>query len=160
MESAAMPGDSNLGTSIFGRDRRRAHRHLVHTPAYANLSGSAQETVLELCEILNINENGACIQASWPMKASRLLPLCLDLSATGAKVHVVGHVVWSDPSGRTGIRFPQMSEASRDQLRDWLEANAKLAPDTEALPPAAAGSQPDPQAHSRPGHGAAYSSLV
>jgi len=162
MDSGAIPGDSNRGISIFGRDRRRARRHLVHTPAYANLSGSAQGTVLELCEVLNINENGACIQASWPMKANRLLPLCLDLSATGAKVHVVGHVVWSDPSGRTGIRFPQMSDASRGQLRDWLEANAKLAPDTEAAPPtdAAAGSQPDPQAHSRPGHGAAYSSLV
>jgi len=162
MDSGAMPGDSNRGISIFGRDRRRARRHLVHTPAYANLSGSAQGTVLELCEILNISETGACIQASWPMKANRLLPLCLDLSATGAKVHVVGHVVWSDPSGRTGIRFPQISEASRGELRDWLEANAKQAPETEASPPTAAavGSQPDPQAHSRPGHAAAYSSLV
>jgi hypothetical protein len=162
MDSGAMPADSNRGISIFGRDRRRARRHLVHTPAYANLSGSTQGTVLELCEILDINENGACIQASWPMKANRLLPLCLDLSLTGAKVHVVGHVVWSNPSGKTGIRFPQMSEASRGQLRDWLEANAKLAPDTEAPLPtaAAAGSQPDPQTHSRPGHGVAYSSLV
>src|SRR5215472_1278912 len=143
MDSGAMPGDRNLGTSIFGRDRRRARRHLVHTPAYANLSGSAQGTVLELCEILNISETGACIQASWPMKANRLLPLCLDLSATGAKVHVVGHVVWSDPSGRTGIRFPQMSEASRGQLRDWLETNAKLAPPAAPEPtPEAAGPQP------------------
>jgi len=134
----------------------------VHTPAYANLSGSAQGAVLELCEILNISESGACIQASWRMKASRLLPLCLDLSLTGAKVHVVGHVVWSDPSGRTGIRFPQMSEASRGQLRDWLEANSKLAPVTaESEPtPLAAEPQAEPQAHSRPGHAVAYTSLV
>ena len=162
MDSGAMPGDRNLGTSIFGRDRRRARRHLVHTPAYANLSGSAQGAVLELCEILNISENGACIQASWPMKANRLLPLCLDLSATGAKVHVVGHVVWSDPSGRTGIRFPQMSEASRGQLKDWLETNAKLAPPTAApeSTPGTGGSQSEPQAHSRPVHAVAYTSLV
>jgi len=157
-----MPGDSNRETSILGRDRRRARRHLVHTPAYANLSGSAQGVVLELCEILNISENGACIQASWRMKANRLLPLCLDLSLTGAKVHVVGHVVWSDPSGRTGIRFPQLSEASRGQLRDWLEANAKLAPVTAAPQPTplAAESQAEPQAHSGPGHAVAYTSLV
>lgn len=162
MERAAMSGDSNPGTSIFGRDRRRARRHLVHTPAYANLSGSAQGAVLELCEILNISENGACIQASWPMKANRLLPLCLDLSVTGAKVHVVGHVVWSDRSGRTGIRFPQMSEASRGQLRDWLEENAKLAPETRPPEPTAeaAEPQPEPPAPSRPGHAATYSSLV
>src|SRR5215469_7946695 len=162
MESAAMPGDSNLGTSIFGRDRRRARRHLVHTPAYANLSGSAQGAVLELCEILNISESGACIQASWPMKANRLLPLCLDLSATGAKVNVVGHVVWSDRSGRTGIRFPQISEAARGQLRDWLEANSKLAPETVPPQPSAHAAEPraGPQGHSKSGHAVAYSSLV
>lgn len=162
MDSGAMPGDSNRETSILGRDRRRARRHLVHTPAYANLSGSAQGAVLELCEILNISENGACIQASWRMKANRLLPLCLDLSLTGAKVHVVGHVVWSDPSGRTGIRFPQMSEASRGLLRDWLEANAKLAPVTAGAQPTplAAEPQAEPQARSGPGHAVAYTSLV
>jgi len=162
MDSAAMPGDSNPATSIFGRNRRRARRQLVYTPAYANLSGSTQGAVLELCEILNISESGACIQASWPMKANRLLPLCLDLSATGAKVHVVGHVVWSDRSGRTGIRFPQMSEASRGQLRNWLEANAKLEPQTAASEPSpeAAQPQPDSQRQSRPAHAVAYSSLV
>ncbi|HEX6803139.1 MAG TPA: GAF domain-containing protein [Terriglobales bacterium] len=157
-----MPADSNPGNSIFGRDRRRSRRHLVHTPAYANLSGSAQGTVLELCEILDINEYGACIQASSPMKVNRLLPLCLDLSVTGAKVHVVGHVVWSDPSGRTGIRFPDMSEASRAQLRDWLEANAKHAPKTAAPAPSAEGPVPQPEPHvqSRPTHAVAYTSLV
>src|SRR5215471_1496017 len=112
MDSGAMPGDRNLGTSIFGRDRRRARRQLVHTPAYADLSGSTQGAVLELCEILNISESGACIQASWPMKANRLLPLCLDLSATGAKVHVVGHVVWSDRSGSCEIGWRQMPNLS------------------------------------------------
>src|SRR5207249_2810320 len=93
--------------SIFGRDRRRAARHRVHTPAYASLSGSSQGAALELCEILNISEGGMCIQASSPMKPNRLLPLVLDLSETGARIHTTGHVVWSDPSGKTGIRFPE-----------------------------------------------------
>lgn len=158
MDSAARPANSGPGNSIFGRDRRRAHRHRVHTPAYANLGGSAQGAVLELCEILNISEKGACIQASSPLKINRLLPLCLELSETGSRVHVVGHVAWSDASGKTGIRFPEMSEGSRSQIREWLEINNKA----EAGASAAQAEQPAPKVNvqPKPTHAVAYTSLV
>src|SRR6478736_9258411 len=110
--------------SIFGRDRRRSRGHHVHTPAYASLSGSAQGTVVELSEILNISETGMCLQASSQMKTNRLLPLCLDLSGTGSRIHLVGHVVWSETSGKTGIRFPEVSEPELKQLHEWLMTNA------------------------------------
>src|SRR5579864_5807530 len=125
MSRGARPPDLNPENSIFGRDRRHATRHLAYTPAYANLSGSAQGAVLELCEIINISEEGVCIQASSSMKTNRLLPLCVELSETGGRIHVVGHVVWSDASGRTGIRFPEMSESGRGQLNEWLQVNAR-----------------------------------
>src|SRR5260370_41802274 len=67
-----------------------------------------------------------CIQASSPMKVNRLLPLCLDLAETGTRIHTAGHVVWSDQSGKTGIRFPEMPEASRAQLQQWLATNAAV----------------------------------
>ena len=107
------------------RERRRARRHKVFTPAYANLSGSSQGTILELSEILNISESGMCIQASSQMKVNRLLPLGIDLSETGVQIRTVGHVVWSEPSGKTGIRFPDMAAASLGQLKEWLAVNAK-----------------------------------
>jgi GAF domain-containing protein len=118
--------------------------------------------VTELCELLDITENGACIQASSPMKINRLLPLCLDLSATGSRVHVVGHVVWSDPSGKTGIRFPEMSEASRTQLREWLAANAKAEAEAAArtVVVEAHSAGPARQVQSKPVHAVAYTSLV
>jgi len=126
MESpGARPADFSPENSIFGRDRRRATRHRVYSPAYADLNGSSQDAVLELSEILNLGEGGMCIQASSPMKVNRLLPLCLDLSETNARIHTTGHVVWSEPSGRTGIRFPDMPDSSRMQLEQWLAANAK-----------------------------------
>jgi putative methionine-R-sulfoxide reductase with GAF domain len=86
--------------------------------------GSSQSAALELCEVLNISEQGMCIQLSVPMKPNRLLPLVLDLSETSTRIHTTGHVVWSDSSGKTGIRFPEMPEASRTQLQQWLAANA------------------------------------
>src|SRR5258708_33452127 len=116
----ASPADSTPESLGIPRERRRARRHKVFTPAYANLSGSAQGAILELNEIINISESGMCIQASAPMKVNRLLPLGIDLSATGVQIRTVGHVVWSDPSGRTGIRFPDMAAASLTQLKEWL----------------------------------------
>src|SRR5262245_4166236 len=124
MESRGVrPSDINRDNSIFGRDRRRVARHKFHTPAYASLMSSSHNAALELCEVLNISENGMCIQASSPMRPNRLLPLVLDLSETQTRIHTTGHVVWSDSSGKTGIRFPEMPEASRMQLQQWLAAN-------------------------------------
>ena len=108
MSRGASPPDFSAENSILGRDRRRVARHRAHTPAYANLSGSAQGAEVSLCEILNLTENGMCIQASSQLKTNRLLPLCLELSQTRARIHVVGHVVWSEASGKTGIRFPEI----------------------------------------------------
>jgi putative methionine-R-sulfoxide reductase with GAF domain len=121
------PGASLVDTAqknaIYSRERRRAVRNAVHTPAYASLNGSAQAVSLELCEILNISESGTCIQAPEPMKVNRLLPLALDLSETGDRIYTTGHVVWSESCGRAGIRFPELPEDSLLQLRRWLQAN-------------------------------------
>jgi hypothetical protein len=106
-------------------DRRRALRHKILTPAYANRSGSSQGAVLELSEILNLSESGMCIQAPSQMKLDRLLPLGIDLAGSGEQMRTVGHVAWSEPSGKTGIRFPETADGLRLQLRRWLGANAR-----------------------------------
>ena len=154
----ARPSDISRDNSIFGRDRRRVPRHQVHTPAYASLMGSSQGAALELCEVLNISEQGMCIQLSMPLKPNRLLPLVLDLSETKTRIHTTGHVVWSDAAGKTGIRFPDMPEGSRVQLEQWLEANAVAG---------AASTYSAPVSHSdvhgtatRPVSAASYTSLV
>ena len=100
MEGEA-PTDRSWEYAGLGRDRRRMRRHRVHTPAYANLSGSTPGAPLELSEIINVSESGICIQATAQMRVNRLVPLSLELSATGARIQLVGHVVWSD--ARTGL---------------------------------------------------------
>jgi GAF domain/Sel1 repeat len=66
-----------------------------------------------------------------------LLALGIDLAESGEHIHTVGHVAWSDPTGKTGIRFPKIAEALRLQLRHWLAANAR----TEAAPASEQASQ-------------------
>lgn len=110
-------------TTIRIRERRRVLRRAVHKPAYASTNGSSQAPAREFSEIVNISESGACIQAARPMKVNCLLPLVLELSETGARIHTTGHVVWAESSGRTGIRFPELPEVSRAQLKEWMAVN-------------------------------------
>jgi putative methionine-R-sulfoxide reductase with GAF domain len=151
--------------AIHGRERRRAVRNAVHTPAYASLSGSAQAVPLELCEILNISESGTCIQAPEPMKVNRLLPLALDLSETGDRIYTTGHVVWSESCGRAGIRFPELPEISLLQLRRWLQANEAAAGVNIGGPSDAHIENESPVSarrtvRARPGSAAGYSTLI
>jgi len=105
-------------------ERRRCVRQKVHIPAYANLSGKSSGMVLDLSEILDISERGMCVQTATPLPHLLSLPLVLDLAETKAYLRTAGKVVWSDPSGRAGISFPEMPGESRQQLKEWLFANA------------------------------------
>src|ERR1700674_3304736 len=105
-------------------DRRIRVRHKVHTPAYASLNGTSAGMVVDLNEILDISEDGMSIQTSSPLEFKRNLSLCLDLSETKAYIHTSGQVVWSEPSGRSGVRFPEMPDSSLRRLKEWLFLNA------------------------------------
>ncbi len=105
-------------------ERRRCVRQKIHIPAYANLTGNSSGMVLDLSEILDISETGMCIQTASPLPHNRDLPLVLDLAETRTYIHTAGAVVWSDPAGRAGIAFSAMPGESRQQLKQWLFANA------------------------------------
>src|SRR5579863_6279389 len=109
------------------RTRRLRVRQKVHTPAYASLNGSSSGQILDLSEIVDISEAGMAIQTSFPLQVQRSVNLCLDLTATRTCIHTTGEVVWSDRSGRVGIRFPQMPDDSRRQLKEWLFVNVMVA---------------------------------
>jgi putative methionine-R-sulfoxide reductase with GAF domain len=109
------------------RTRRLRVRQKVHTPAYASLNGSSSGQILDLSEIVDISEGGMAIQTSFPLQVQRSVNLCLDLTATRTCIHTTGEVVWSDRSGRVGIRFPQMPDDSLRQLKEWLFVNVMVA---------------------------------
>jgi GAF domain/PilZ domain/Sel1 repeat len=105
-------------------ERRQCVRQKVHIPAYANLSGKSSGMVRALSEILDISERGMCIQTATPLARNLTLPVVLDLAETKAYLMTMGTVVWSDLSGRAGISFSVLLGESRQQLKEWLFANA------------------------------------
>jgi GAF domain/PilZ domain/Sel1 repeat len=107
-------------------ERRQTMRHRAHSPAYARLN-AAQADTLDLSEILDISEDGMSIQTSSPLQIERNLSLCLDLSETSTSILTSGQVVWSESSGRAGIRFARLSKQSLHQLKEWLFVNVLTA---------------------------------
>lgn len=107
--------------------RRRRVRQKVHSPAYASLNENSKGQVLDLSEIVDISEDGMAIQTSFPLQIQRSVNLCLDLTATRARIYTAGEVIWCDGSGRVGISFPPMPAASLRQLKEWLFVNMMIA---------------------------------
>jgi len=101
-------------------------RHRAHSPAYARLNAAPADAP-DLSEILDISEDGMSIQTSSPLEVERTLSLCLDLSETSSSIVTTGQVVWSESSGRAGIRFAQLSGESLDLLKEWLFVNVLTA---------------------------------
>lgn len=110
-------------------ERRRRVRHRVHTPAYVGVNGSPTAIALDLSEILDISEEGICIQSMSALQVDRVLNLRLELSETSTRINVSGVVAWADAPGRTGIRLLQMPESARRSLKEWLFLNALTACD-------------------------------
>src|SRR5258708_15995485 len=105
-------------------NRRRRVRHRVHTPAYASFTGMSKGLVLDLNEIVDISEDGASVQCPSALELNRNYVLYLDFAEAQIQIYTTGQVMWSETSGRAGLRFVQLSESSLLQLRDWLFVNA------------------------------------
>lgn len=107
--------------------RRTSVRQKVHSPAYASFDGFGSGMVLDLSEVLNVSETGIAVRTSAPLVPNRSLNLVLDLSETKTYINTSGFVVWTDKSGRAGIRFSQMPDRHTRKLKEWLFFNALTA---------------------------------
>src|SRR5215468_5792675 len=106
---------------------RRRIRHKLHSPVYASFKSPQAGMVVDLSELLDLNEDGFSVHTPEPLEADRPLALTLDLPETGAYLHTHGVAIWSDASGRGGVRFSDLSDTSRRLLREWLFANLLVA---------------------------------
>ncbi len=113
-------------------ERRRSVRQKLHTPVYASFSGSQTGMVVDLSELLDLHEDGFAVQTSARLEMNRAVTLCLDLPETSSYIHGTGQVVWSDDTGRGGIRFSGLSDSSRKILKEWLFGNLLIASSNHA----------------------------
>src|ERR1700686_2940767 len=105
-------------------NRRRRVRHKIQTPAYASFTAESKGATLDLHEILDISEDGAAIQCHDPLEVDREVNLCLDLAESAGQIYTTGRVIWTDSTGRSGLRFSELPPVSLFRLREWLFLNA------------------------------------
>ena len=104
-------------------NRRRRVRHKIQTPAYASFTADPNGTKLDLHEIVDISEEGMAIQCHSPLDADSHVNLCLDLADCAEHIYTTGQVIWSNDSGRAGLRFSDLPAESLSRLREWLFVN-------------------------------------
>jgi CheY-like chemotaxis protein len=104
---------------LMRRERRRAPRIPLKAPANVAYPGAD-----ELSAILNdLSESGTSLTTS-----HRLPPACkvyFEFALPGQQqlVRLSGEVAWQDSTGRAGIRFLDVPQASRRLMQAWLRQN-------------------------------------
>ena len=104
-------------------NRRQRVRHKIQTPAYATFTSESQGATLDLHEIVDISEDGVALQCHSPLEVKARVNLCLDLAECPEHIYTTGQVIWSNPSGRAGLRFSELPPKSLSRLREWLFVN-------------------------------------
>jgi TPR repeat protein/putative methionine-R-sulfoxide reductase with GAF domain len=104
-------------------NRRRRVRHKIQTPAYASFTAESKGAMLDLHEIVDISEEGLSIQCHTPLEVEKQVNLCLDLAECPEHIFTTGQVIWSNPSGRAGLRLTELPPESLSRLREWLFVN-------------------------------------
>jgi len=63
------------------------------------------------------------IQCHSTLPSEKSLSLCLDLADCPEHIYTTGKVIWSNASGRVGLRFSELPPESLARLREWLFVN-------------------------------------
>ena len=101
---------------LMQREKRASLRVALHAPAaisYAN-NEDVPATVLDL------SESGLSMQAQRRLPQRCKVYFQFNLPANRSPIRLSGEVVWQDASGRVGIRFADVPQASRRALTEWI----------------------------------------
>ena len=86
--------------------------------------------------VLNVSERGLCFEALSAIRYTESFPFWLSFNLID-RIDGEGTVVWVDTAKRTaGIRFMDLSEYAREQIRSWMNESV-----TEEMAPSEEGSQ-------------------
>jgi CheY-like chemotaxis protein len=109
--------------STMARQRLTAYRHTVALkPAAGTLLHRASQWALGPAVISDISQTGLCLNAPEPLPQDGLISVNFPLPESNEQVQVLGTIVWSNPSGKSGIKFNHISARQQKLLQDRLIA--------------------------------------
>ena len=104
---------------------------LVHADKYTGL-------------LSNLCEGGLAVHSRFPNTEGTLFFLTVELPGSNSMMRVRAQTAWtSDSENKTGLRFVHLTDASRQQLREWMSARSTTT--MKEVPPSCITSQWRPQ---------------
>jgi TonB family protein len=113
-----------------GRTPRRCARQRVTTLMYADLGpGNGGFPI-------NLSEDGMAFQGIRPLVKDQQLHVTLKLDGINQKVSAAARVVWLTENGKGGgLQFVDLTDASRQLIRDWIALQLQAGGPKETRPP-------------------------
>ena len=127
------------------QDRRQYQRVIPDQPLLVRC-GESQ------CRLLfDLSEEGLAIDDLGSETSAQVIPLVFDLPDGHGHIQASGEIAWTnDSEKRAGLRFVDLADTSRQQLRQWISASVldtaelALAEEEPAQPPVFLSHQTDP----------------
>ena len=125
-------------SGLLRRERRRTPRTPVRSAASVSYPGAP-----DLDATLNdISDGGTSISTARRLPKSSKVYFEFALPGQQQLIRLSGEVAWQDASGRTGIRFLDVPQASRRLIQAWLQQKSS-APKESASPKRPASTKPE-----------------
>jgi len=125
---------------LIRRERRRAPRRAVGSTVNVACPGAPETNAV----LSDLSEGGTLIQTASRLPADHKIYFEFALPGQPQPVRVSGEVAWQDSSGRTGVRFLDVPQASRRIMQTWLQRNTPTLGDGVPENPPAAAATPLP----------------
>jgi CheY-like chemotaxis protein len=118
---------------LLREERRTKPRIPVHASASLAYPGKedAAATVIEL------NDSGLGIRTTAQLPPNGKVYFEFSLPGEESIVRLAGEVIWRDASGRVGVRFVNVPQASKRVLQKWLQEQSASSPDEPSTSSAA-----------------------
>ena len=99
-------------------DRRQYQRVIPDGPLSVRCGPSQSRLLFDLCE------EGMAIDGLAAERPTEVIPLLFDLPDGYGRIEAKGEIAWSnDSDNRVGLRFVELADTYRQQLRKWISAN-------------------------------------
>lgn len=108
--------------NMMQREKRRHARVAVH--ADAGLTYLNVENVP--AKVMDLSEEGIAIQCERRLPQPGKVYFEFTLPSHSDVIRLSGEVVWQDSSGRVGLRFADVPQASRRLLKGWLQQHLEM----------------------------------
>ncbi|HJT53626.1 MAG TPA: PilZ domain-containing protein [Candidatus Angelobacter sp.] len=103
--------------------RFAAYRHaLALKPLAGTLQHRGLQRALSHTSIANLSQTGLCLAGPEPLPQGGTVSVNFSLPGSEDLLHLIGTIIWSDASGKSGVRFNRVSADQQKRLQQSLKA--------------------------------------